>query len=646
MSQTKNTEQQEDLQSLLEVLSGGTSTLPLDASQAFLNKYPDFSEGYFILGIQSFLAGYVGDAIEMIEKAHVIDPGVREYAEALSSLYSLSGRLNDALYYAKIISVTQSHEALAALLPPQLKDFVQAAGEVQPHQNYINASLAYNRREFDLVIEECQLQLKMTPSYLPVLELYGKTLIEVGEYGPALPALQDVVILDPNCSASVYLLLADAFYHLALYEKAHHYIKEALHRGPDSVDIMAKAYQMLANMPCMQAASQALLADFRESVFRDNQPYYPYVLPEGEKIHVGFLSDKFYNCVEGRALSSLVTKLDNRVFRTFGYIQNYNSDSLTQALKNMMESARESHDINDKTLALIMSRDRIDILIDMCGFGDGQRLSFIAKNPCGIRLSWLAQPHGGGQPGVQYVLTDDSTNESQTQLLGKDQGCLHISPPLFAHAPIKGYGDVAPSPLEKNKALTFGVQLDLRAFVEHGALYKKLLDSIPGSKLCISIGSDISDMTIGRLNEIFAPFDLLEKIELSAPDDEERLGGFFDQVDIYLPSIFEDISRLEEALYMGVPCILKVDQSEQRVNYASTVLRAIGSSSWVCDFDDDVVKTVQVIIADPEKLKMHRATLREQIEQSELMNMDHFVMGLQRKLIEQFGGHFSQKGEQ
>lgn len=638
-SHTQPTEEtfQEDLPILLKALSSETQTDPVSATQDFLHKYPERSEGYFVLGVLTYLSGYVGDAISMIEKAHAIDPDVSEYALALSSLYVKSDRLNDGLYFAKLGSVLESHPHMAGILPPDLKNFVEAARDTDIHGHYIAASLAFIRREFELVATECELELKMSPDYVPALELYANALIEMGEYGSAIPVLQRVLELNPGDEGENRLNLAEAVFHLGLFEQARDYIEDVVQREPYALNINAKAFYLLSEMENVEPIRSRVWSHLQQSDLHEAEPFFPYT-PSGDgKIRIGFLSDKCYDCFEGSALSSLLRRFDTKIFEPYVYIQNFNKDNVTQAIKNWAVSAREVFDVNDKTLALILQRDRVDILIDMCGFGPNQRLSLLAHKPCGQRLSWLAPLHGGGQPGIDTVVTDESTDAAQSRFLQNAQDTMKLRTPVFARRPVQGFLDPVSPPNEAKGYVTFGAYLDFCALAgSDGALWMRALESVPGSKLRLHIGPRISEISLARLNEIFEPKGLLDRVELYTPDEDERPGGFFDHVDIFLASQSEDRDNIVLALWMGVPCLTKSGVNDPYVTYSGALLCAAGIPSWACEDDEAFVSLAKSLAFDPAELSGLRKVLRPQIVKSQLMDMSGFALEFQVRLAELF----------
>lgn len=638
MSEITSQSHQGDLAALLQVLSGKVSKDPIIATQDFLQKNPESSEGYFAMGVLTYLSGYIGDAITMIEKAHYFDPDVREYALALSSLYVKSDRLNDALYFAKLGTVLDSHPDMAGILPPDLKNFVAAAqGHEDIHAHYVKALVAFDARNFTAAAEACVQELKMDPAYVPALDLYARTLLEMSDFGGAIPVLQKALQLSTDNSAEYNLSLADAINHLGLFEQAQEYLEKVVKAEPASIPLLVKAYYILSQGDHDPKRRDQVWTKLEQAGLKLEDPYFPYTPSEDGKIRIGFLSDKCYGCFEGAVLSHFLTKIDRNLIEPFVYIQNLNKDNVTQSLKNWAVSSRDVYDINDKTLALIMQRDEIDILVDMCGSGPNQRLTLLAHQPCGLRVSWLAPPHGGGQLGIDVVVADASTQADEIRFLRDSQECMSLRTPMFARRPEKGYGDPAPSPVHATGVITFGAHLDFRALCRgDSALWAKVLDCVEGSKLRLDVNGVLSELSLTRLREIFEPLGLLDRIELYRPEEGERMGGYFDAVDIYLVSKIEKVSTIVQALWMGVPCIVKSIPDEFHVSYSGAVLRAAGIPSWVCETENSFLEKVKSLAFDPGELNGLRNVLRSQVTKSALMDVNGFALEFQGRLIELF----------
>ncbi|MBF0249261.1 MAG: tetratricopeptide repeat protein [Alphaproteobacteria bacterium] len=625
------------LSELLDLFATNPSGTLLNETHAFLQRYPGNSEGYFLLGLVSYHAGRLGDAEEMFRKAHDIDPEIVEYSTALSCLHSQAGRLNDALYFAKLGAVGASREDLRDQLPLALRNFIDAVQKAGFHHHYVNASIVFHHRQYARALGECELELKIHPDYLPAKVLMGRILLKLGDYGRALTYLLSARDQDGGTGEDVSLLLAEAAWRLGYFEQADQFLTLALERDKPSLDGHARAVLMRAAMEGDAARTNEGVRAFEDRFLGGFEPYFPVSPSRDRKIRVGFLSDKCYSNLDGRALLALVSRMDQKIFESYVYMQNANKDSTTQKLINAAQWCQPVYDVDDKTLSKIMNRDGIDVLFDMCGFDEGGRLALVAHRPASLNFSWPAPPLGGLQPAIDWVVTDGATHAEQARVVPAGRGLFRLKAPLFAIQPIGGFGDPAPAPSLEKGHLTLGMRLDLRdltpAYLE---TLRELMDKLPGARLRLHIGQYVSDVLLARLNEVFEPLGVLERIDLHSPDEKERMGGFLDQVDLYLASRMEAPDTVLEALWMGAPCLLFDDGRSSIVSKSRVVLESAGLGRWICRSGGDLVNQALEEVKEPARLEAHRKNLRALVMASPLMNVDAFVMDFQVQLANMF----------
>jgi len=60
----------------------------------------------------------------------------------------------------------------------------------------------------------------------------------------------------------------------------------------------------------------------------------------------------------------------------------------------------------DDVAAARMRRDRLDLLVDLKGYTAGDRLTIMARRPCGVQLSWLGYPGTTGADFIDYLIAD------------------------------------------------------------------------------------------------------------------------------------------------------------------------------------------------------------------------------------------------
>jgi len=95
---------------------------------------------------------------------------------------------------------------------------------------------------------------------------------------------------------------------------------------------------------------------------------------------------------------------------------------------------------------MIIKGDEIDVLIDLCGYTPNNRAGLIASHPAKVQMTLLETPHGIGVPGIDYVLSDPITNETDVAALGKGQKNIKIETGLFALDAFTLFPDVGDLP--------------------------------------------------------------------------------------------------------------------------------------------------------------------------------------------------------
>ncbi|MCW8917029.1 MAG: hypothetical protein OQK24_14395 [Magnetovibrio sp.] len=635
MSQVEETKFNDDLTELIETIFGKDKAAASNAAaacQSFIQSYPAYSQGYYVLGIFSYLNRRVGDATEMISQAFEIDPEIQEYGLALSGLNALAGKLNDALYFAKVGSVGESDPLLKTILPPELSNFVIASDRAAVNKHYIQALRFFDGHQYQDALTECELELKMDASHEPTLYLYARIFIAIADYGRAISVLQKIISDNPDCKTTVLVELSYALAQLGLSDQAQQYMQEVLKRSNISVEDGCYVLRVCELLPGGKDLAKQVWAILNESHLQDIKPYYEYPPSIDGKIRVGILSDKFCDGFEGQALLAQLKRMDRSVFDVYGYIQNINRDNITTAIQNETVFSRKVYDINDKTLALTMKRDGIDFVIDMCGIGPSQRIEFIASQPGVKRISWLAPGYGLGQPGIDYVLSDNASHQMLSSNSDETQKCLLLENTLFSMPVIEGYKDVTPLPALKNNYITFGTRLDLAALSNgDGELWARVLQAYPNAKLRINLGEVASDMSIVLINQIFEPLGVQDQIDLHIADSDDQYGAFYDQVDIALLSRNISVGNLFEAMWMGVPVVMHTAHALS-TQLCRSAIHGIGHKNWASDDEDSFIQQVKKLANDISYLSELRAGLRDHLRDSALMDMNAFTMELMMML--------------
>jgi predicted O-linked N-acetylglucosamine transferase (SPINDLY family) len=124
-----------------------------------------------------------------------------------------------------------------------------------------------------------------------------------------------------------------------------------------------------------------------------------------------------------------------------------------------------------------------------------------------------------------------------------------------------------------------------------------------------------------------------KRIDIQGLWTDQHHLGFYHQVDIVLDAYpFNAAVTALEALWMGVPSLsLTGPQTVSRTGIS--LMHQLDLVPLVLDSEDRVVKMAQVLCRDLDSLAAIRASLRQRMRTSSLMDARRYVQGLEAQLL-------------
>jgi predicted O-linked N-acetylglucosamine transferase (SPINDLY family) len=122
---------------------------------------------------------------------------------------------------------------------------------------------------------------------------------------------------------------------------------------------------------------------------------------------VGFVSSGFNNHPTALLVADLVERLRATPLQAIGYATTPDDGgAMRRRLRAGFASFHEAHMMDPATLAERIRADRIDVLIDLRGYGAGEVSAAFARRPAPVQVNWLAYPGTSGAPFIDYLLAD------------------------------------------------------------------------------------------------------------------------------------------------------------------------------------------------------------------------------------------------
>lgn len=345
------------------------------------------------------------------------------------------------------------------------------------------------------------------------------------------------------------------------------------------------------------------------------------------RIRIGYVSPDFKHHAATHFMEPLLACHDKKMVEVYAYANVQQGDEVTRRLRGYVDCWRDVFALNDERLADLIASDQIDILVDLAGHNQNNRLLAFARKPAPIQVSWLGYAYTTGLQAIDYflsdaVLTPPGSDDLFSEKVVRLPVCLAYRP--SADMPVPGQ-----LPATKAGQITFGSlsrSIRVNAKVIHA--WAEVLRRVPNSRLVINSRS----FTCPDLRQLF-----MERFVAQGVGAERLDLGFasppwedLQKIDIGLDCFPHNSgTTLFETLYMGIPFISLADRpSVGRVGAA--ILTALGRQEWIAESVDEYIEKLVVLAADSDALTSIRAGLRREMESSLLMDERRFARSVEQ----------------
>lgn len=348
---------------------------------------------------------------------------------------------------------------------------------------------------------------------------------------------------------------------------------------------------------------------------------------KNRRIRLGLLSGSFRTHPVGQMILPALRAVDKNEVELFFYTTNQIVDNLTVEIKKVADSWVSVVELGDEQLNQKIRQDKIDILIDMNGGGEGSKFIALAKEPAPLIVKWVGiLINTTGLKCFDYLLSDsietpknvDHLYTEKLIRLPDDYVCYHLPD----YVP-----EVTSLPALKNGFVTFGC-LNNPAKLSRELIqeWSTLMHEVPNSKLLLRGIQFEGEAFCQRTVERFAEFDIgAERLLLEGPAKHKEFLETYQRIDIALDTWpYSGGLTTCEALAMGVPVVTCVGPTFAG-RHSATHLANAGLPELVTDDWNDFRKRVKELVADLPSLAVIRAALRTILKESPVCDGARFA---------------------
>jgi len=255
-------------------------------------------------------------------------------------------------------------------------------------------------------------------------------------------------------------------------------------------------------------------------------------------------------------------------------------------------------------------------------------LLVFARKPAPVQVTYLAYCGTTGLGAMDYRLTDPYLDPPGTDLGCYCEQSIRLPETYWCYRPIAETPEVSPLPRLEEGAVTFG-SLNNFCKVSPPALaaWSGLLQAVPGSRLVLHAhpGSHRD-----RVREIVAQEGVSpERVTFMQAVPLGEYYRAYQRIDVALdPFPYGGGTTTCDALWMGVPVVSLAGQTGVGRGGLS-ILSNIGLPELVARDVDQYIRIAAELANDPARLAELRATLRDRMQSSPLMDAPRFARNVE-----------------
>jgi len=639
---------------------------------------PDYPEAYGNLGNALMEQGQWVEAVAAYRRAITLDPNLPGVHYNLGNALRDKGQLEEAIAsYRQTIALRPNHakacnnlgnalhdkrqwgEAIAAYrqaisLQPNFPDAYNNLGNalhdkgqldeaiaayrqaITLHPNfpdaYYNLGIAlYGKALLDKAITSYGQAIALRPHYPEAYSNLGNALTDQGQLDEAIAAYRQAIALKPN------------------YPEAHSNLVLTLHYHPShDAETIGEEQRRWARQHA------AALKVFIEPHSNDRHP--------NRRLRIGYVSPDLRDHVVGRYLMPLFEHHDRTQFELWCYAGVRRPDEVTARFQSLTDQWRSTVGLVDQQLAELIRKDGVDILVDCSLRSAENRLRVFACQPAPVQVSYAGYPGSTGLEAIEYRISDrwleselgDGNSEfgvrsaecgistqkctagsasqigdsgpdiphSAFQISHSEQVFLIDS--FWCYDPRGADLPVGALPAMESEGVTFGCLNNFCKVNERVlALWARILGRVEGSRLLLlSPAGSHRERTLAVLRQLGVE---RSRVEFVARGPWREYLEWYHRIDIGLETFpYNGHTTSLDAFWMGVPVPALVGTLPVARAGLSHLMN-LGLPELVARSEDEYVNLVVALAGDLPRLAELRATLRERMKASVLMDAPRYA---------------------
>lgn len=355
------------------------------------------------------------------------------------------------------------------------------------------------------------------------------------------------------------------------------------------------------------------------------------------KIKIGYISPDLRQHVCAYFIEPILQYFDRSKFTVYCYANVMNEDAVSRKFKGFPEIRWFNiFDSPTSDVCQLIKSHEIDILIDLAGHTNGNRLDVMSQKPAPIQMTYLGYPNTTGLTSVDYRITDKYADPPSTKQKFSEK--LIYMPRCFVNYTMAVKPEEIPVIPVKHDFITFGVMNKLN---KHNKItfkaWSDIIKQVPNSILLIKRDMKSAfDIRIKYLKKLGLESNRIKIVNYVA--DQYEYYKLYNSIDICLDTFpYSGTTTSCDALQMSTPIITLGIPDRHVSNVTNSMLTNMGFPELIVNNIDDYVKAAVTLANDKDKIIYYKNNIRQKF--IELMDGKKFSAEFDQLMINTFAKH-------
>ena len=606
----------------------------------------DFSQAYNNLGNALRSLGRFDEAVEAYSRSLTIKPGDAEVLNNLGNVLKDQGKIDEAIAgYGDALAANPTNAGVHRNMGNALRDRGSTEEAIAAYARAIELKPDFAEAHNDLgnalknmghqaeAIREYEAAIAVRPEYPEAYCNLGNVYREKGLTEKAIECYHAALRIRPRFAETISNL-GNALKDQGRLDGALGAYQEALALKPGLADTHSNLIYARQFMPGIT------LKDILEDHLKWNSAHVGPLRSErfsGTSGHgsstgrmvLGFVSGDFRRHPVASFLITILESLSSKDCEIICYANQTENDEMTERFRKAAHVWESCHHLSDEALAGSIRQDAVDVLFDLSGHNERNRLLVFARKPASLQVSWAGYMATTGLETMDYIIADrheipeGSERYYTEKVIRMPHSFVCYEPPEYAPA-------VLPLPASANGYVTFGCfNILFKISPEVVSLWSTILHQVAGSRLILKAKELHCKETRDRYEDLFLRQGIgADRVELIGGTPHREHLDYYNRIDVALdPFPFSGSTTTLESLWMGVPVITMPGEtfaSRHSLSFLSTV----GLTETIAGTPDHYVTLARELGSDLRYLSEIRSSLRDRFRASPLCDGEGFAGSL------------------